>query len=162
LSTVIQTARVQGFTSINCLQLDGLNPLPFSDDAFETVLVDAPCSGTGTLRRNPEIRWRISAADLEDLSSRQKRLLANASRVVKPGGTLVYSTCSVEPEENEDVVADFLADHQAFEQVVPMVNEEVNEEVSERLITPEKAVRTWPHRDGADGFFVAALRRRDG
>jgi 16S rRNA (cytosine967-C5)-methyltransferase len=158
LSTVIQTAKVQGFTSINCLQLDGLNLLPFSDDAFEAVLVDAPCSGTGTLRRNPEIRWRISAADLEDLSSRQKRLLANASRVVKPGGTLVYSTCSVEPEENEEVVADFLADHEAFEQVVPMVNEGV----SERLITPEKAVRTWPHRDGADGFFVAALRRRDG
>jgi 16S rRNA (cytosine967-C5)-methyltransferase len=86
------------------LVLDGTQPLPFAR-RFERILVDAPCSGTGTLGRNPEIKWRLTPSDLHDLQGRQRALLANALRALKDDGVLVYSTCSLEPEENEQVVA---------------------------------------------------------
>ena len=88
----------------NLLVLDGTRPLPFARP-FDRILVDAPCSGTGTLGRNPEIKWRLTPADLADLQRRQVALLANARAALAPGGLLVYSTCSLEPEENEAVVA---------------------------------------------------------
>jgi 16S rRNA (cytosine967-C5)-methyltransferase len=152
LSTVTKTATLHGLSSVKCCVLDGLKPLPFQPETFDAVLVDAPCSGTGTLRRNPEIRWRISPADLLDLAGRQTQLLANAAHTVKPGGRLVYSTCSVEPEENEEVVRNFLEAMQNFEQV------EV--EVSPTLGNRQKTIRTWPHRHAADGFFMTVFRRR--
>jgi 16S rRNA (cytosine967-C5)-methyltransferase len=86
----------------NLVVLDGTHPLPFSRP-FARILVDAPCSGTGTLARNPEIKWRLTPADLDDLHRRQTMLLANARALLAPGGVLVYSTCSLEPEENEAV-----------------------------------------------------------
>jgi 16S rRNA (cytosine967-C5)-methyltransferase len=132
--------------------LDGLEPLPFPESSFDSVLVDAPCSGTGTLRRNPEIRWRISPADIEDLSGRQRQLLANAARVVKPKGRLVYSTCSVEPDENEAVVQAFLENNQSFERSELALDSS--------LITSASAARTWPHREGTDGFFICAFERK--
>jgi 16S rRNA (cytosine967-C5)-methyltransferase len=152
LDTVARTAGRQKLTSITCLQLDATRPLPFRDDVFDRVLVDAPCSGTGTLRRNPEIRYRISAADIEDLSARQKALLLQASHVVKPGGRLVYSTCSVEPEENEEVIGSFLRSNERFAQI-PVA-------VSPSLLMPSGSARTWPQRDGSDGFFVSAFERK--
>ena len=84
--------------------LDGTRPLPFAR-RFDRILVDAPCSGTGTLGRNPEIKWRLTPDDLDDLRGRQSALLANARAALAPGGLLVYSTCSLEPEENEGVTA---------------------------------------------------------
>jgi 16S rRNA (cytosine967-C5)-methyltransferase len=83
--------------------LDATVPLPFVK-TFDRILVDAPCSGTGTLGRNPEIKWRITAADLTDLATRQRSILRHALACLAPGGRLVYSTCSLEREENEDVV----------------------------------------------------------
>jgi 16S rRNA (cytosine967-C5)-methyltransferase len=152
LRTVISSARLQGMKSIHCVVLDGLGPLPLSESSFDGVLVDAPCSGTGTLRRNPEIRWRISPADIEDLAERQKQLLFNAANVVKPGGRLVYSTCSVEPEENEEVVQTFLENNESFE-------------LAELALDPKQltslgSARTWPHREGSDGFFICAFARK--
>ena len=85
------------------LVADARNPLPFRR-LFDRVLVDAPCSGTGTLARNPEIKWRLKPDDLEDLPAKQRRILSNALDCLAPGGVLVYSTCSVEPEENRQVV----------------------------------------------------------
>ena len=152
LRTVIESAGLQGLKSIQCLALDGLRQLPFSEDSFDRVLVDAPCSGTGTLRRNPEIRWRVSEADIHDLSRRQQQLLGNAARVVKPRGRLIYSTCSVEPEENELVVQTFLEKWKEFEPV--------KLEVAPSLITATGAARTWPHREGTDGFFIQAFARK--
>lgn len=154
LRTVISTAKLQGLTSIQYLALDGLEPLPFAEKAFDRVLVDAPCSGTGTLRHNPEIRWRISPSDIEDLSRRQMQLLVNAAPAVKPGGQLIYSTCSVEPDENEDVVQTFLAHHDSFR--LRQLS------LESPLLTEFGAARTWPQRDGTDGFFVCAFERKTG
>lgn len=143
--------------SINPLQLalyDATAPLPFTAGTFERVLVDAPCTGTGTLRRNPEIRWRISPSDVALLSVRQQQILHNAARTVVVGGRLVYSTCSVEPEENEAVTAAFLQANDDFRPLrisVPAIMQ--NEQGT--------AARTWPQRDGADGFFIAAFERRN-
>ncbi len=152
LRTVIHTAKSHGLSSIHCVALDGLQALPLAENAFDRVLVDAPCSGTGTLRRNPEIRWRISPADIQDLSQRQKQLLFNAAGTVKPGGRLIYSTCSVEIDENEDVRQTFLENNQSFRptelQLDPV------------LLTSSGAARTWPHRDGTDGFFICAFERK--
>jgi len=92
---------------------DGTRPLPLST-RFDKILVDALCSGTGTLRRNPEIRWRLRTEDLTRLAALQLRLLDNAAELLKPGGTLVYATCSLEPEENDQVVERFLARHPGF------------------------------------------------
>jgi 16S rRNA (cytosine967-C5)-methyltransferase len=150
LRIVSDTAKRHDLSIIQCLVLNGLDPLPLRESLFDRVLVDAPCSGTGTLRRNPEIRWRISAHDIDDLSSRQKRLLLNASRVVKPGGRLVYSTCSVEPEENELVVQTFLENNINFSLVeLPFGG---------ALMIPGTA-RTWPQLQDTDGFFLAAFER---
>ncbi len=152
LHVVQQTAQLHGLSSIHCVQLDGTLPFPFQSQAFDRVLVDAPCSGTGTLRRNPEIRWRITPADIEDLARRQTLLLQRASQAVRPGGRLVYSTCSVEAEENEDVVQSFLENSEDFETVqLPLPSE---------LFTGRGGVRTWPQRDGGDGFFVHAFARK--
>lgn len=151
LKTVIQTTKVHGLKSIHCVALNGLGPLPLMESSFDRVLVDAPCSGTGTLRRNPEIRWRITPGDIRDLSGRQEQLLSNASRTVRPGGRLIYSTCSVEPDENEDVALKFLENNQGFRPLELSLNPS--------LMTSQSAARTWPQRDGTDGFFICAFER---
>ncbi len=153
LRTLISTARAQGLRNIQTVALNGLQPLPFAEATFDRVLVDAPCSGTGTLRRNPEIRWRISPGDIEDLSTRQKQLLQNAARALKPGGRLVYSTCSVEPDENEDVRQAFLENNRSFEAVELDINPS--------LVSSTGTVRTWPQKEGTDGFFIAAFYRSE-
>lgn len=113
--------------------LDGTQPLPFRR-RFDRILVDAPCSGTGTLGRNPEIKWRIQPEDLTQLQARQKALLRNALPLLEPGGRLVYSTCSLEPEENERVI-ESLANHWEIHRRIPGV-------------------------DAGDGFFAAVLGSR--
>jgi 16S rRNA (cytosine967-C5)-methyltransferase len=124
--------RLKQLGDLNCRRvvLDGTQPLPFRAQ-FDRILVDAPCSGTGTLGRNPEIKWRLQPSDLIDLHRKQVHLLNNAIEHLKPGGRLVYSTCSLEEEENRLVI------------------EAVRRKwrVTERL----------PGRDEGDGFFVAVL-----
>ncbi|MBI3695545.1 MAG: hypothetical protein HY238_11995 [Acidobacteria bacterium] len=88
---------------VDLVALDATRPLPFSTP-FDRILLDAPCSGTGTLARNPEIKWKLQPADLADLAARQRAILAQALKLLAPGGRLVYATCSLEPEENEEVV----------------------------------------------------------
>ena len=151
LATVASAVDLQGLKNVQLMLLDGSQELPFGEHAFDRVLVDAPCSGTGTLRRNPEIRWRLSIKDIERLAMQQQRLLTSAARVVKPGGRLVYSTCSVEKEENEQVVAEFVQLHREFRQVRLTSPAE--------LVTETGALRTWPQHQGTDGFFVAAFEK---
>lgn len=143
-------AHNQHASNISVIQHDATRELPFPSQSFDRVLVDAPCSGTGTLRHNPEIRWRLRESDIAELAAKQKQILQNAAAVVKAGGRLVYSTCSVERGENEAIVAEFLKD-KAFERA--------KLEAPGNLLTAQGAVRTWPQRDDVEGFFVTAFRR---
>ncbi|HEY0101621.1 MAG TPA: 16S rRNA (cytosine(967)-C(5))-methyltransferase RsmB [Pyrinomonadaceae bacterium] len=155
LRTLGESAARQNLKNVRLIAYDAEKwPLPFAAGAFERVLVDAPCTGTGTLRHNPEIRWRITQADIAGLAARQRRILAHAAQTVCSGGRLVYSTCSVEPEENEEVVSAFLETHPGFKLIRP--------DVPEQLLTKEGAARTWPQRDGTEGFFVAVFERQSG
>jgi len=121
---------------------------------FDRVLVDAPCSGTGTWRRNPDARWRAQGSGLENLVPLQAAILASAARLVKPGGRLVYATCSMLPEENEEQVAAFLAAHPAF-QVVPLGEAAPQLKDSAH---PDYLSLT-PARHDTDGFFAAVMQR---
>lgn len=152
LRVVREACERLGVLSVSVVALDAEVPLPFADATFDRVLVDAPCTGTGTLRHNPEIRWRLSPASFGELPSVQARILREASRVLRRGGRLVYSTCSVEREENEEVVNAFLQTHADFRQTVATP-------AAASLLQPSGAARIWPHRDDVDGFFVAALER---
>jgi 16S rRNA (cytosine967-C5)-methyltransferase len=142
-----------GVGSVRAVALNAEEGLPFAEGAFDRVLVDAPCTGTGTLRHNPEIRWRLKPDNIRALSDVQSRLLSNAARVVRRGGRLVYSTCSVEREENETVVEAFLNSNPDFKQIEAMP-------APNALLLASGAARTWPHRNDADGFFVAALEKQ--
>jgi 16S rRNA (cytosine967-C5)-methyltransferase len=123
-------------------------------EKFDHVLVDAPCSGTGTLGRNPEIKWRLAAADIPLLSKTQKTILHQASEAVKKGGRLIYGTCSVLPAENDEVIRGFLTDHPDFTVDIPPPA------VSDQLRDSRGFFRTYPHRHDMDGFFGAILKRR--
>src|ERR1051325_6005532 len=150
--TVRQLAAQQATKNIHLLVHDATQDLPFSDSAFDRVLVDAPCSGTGTLRHNPEIRWRLKPSDISELATKQRAILRNAAAKLRAGGLIVYSTCSVERDENEAVVNDFLNEHPEFQRAAP--------KAPATLITTDGYVRTWAHRDDVDGFFVTALQRQ--
>ncbi len=155
LRTLRESCLRQHAGSIQLVGLDATRPLPFAEQSFDRVLVDAPCTGTGTLRRNPEIRWRIKFPDIVELAKQQQLILASAAQMVRPGGRLLYSTCSIEPEENEAVVEKFLTKQSAFKKIqIPLV--------PEGLRTNSGAARTWPQRDGADGFFIACFERQSG
>jgi 16S rRNA (cytosine967-C5)-methyltransferase len=123
---------------------------------LDRVLVDAPCSGFGTLRRNPDLKWRHGETAIAELAAKQARILKAAARLVKPGGRLVYATCSILPDENEAVADAFAAEHGEFKALA----------CSELLATQRipldtgAQLRLWPHRHGTDGFFAAAFQRK--
>jgi 16S rRNA (cytosine967-C5)-methyltransferase len=122
---------------------------------LDRVLVDAPCSGFGTLRRNPDLKWRHDPVAVEELAAKQRRILAAAARLVKPGGRLVYATCSILAEENEAVADAFGAaqpDFQPLNCAELLAVQRIGLDTGPRL-------RLWPHRQGCDGFFAAAFRR---
>lgn len=146
-----------GLSRIFPVRADG-RLLPLRPAAsFDAILVDAPCSGFGTLRQHPEIRWRRSARDVSELATLQSRLLEAAADLVEPAGALVYATCTVLREENEDVVASFLAARKDFRIDAPP---QCLPENIRRFIDANGFFRTWPQRDGLDGFFAARLRRQ--
>jgi len=153
LRVLAATCERLGINSIDSLALDLTQSLPFAAalQTFDRVLLDAPCSGTGTLRSNPEIKWRLTSEDITRLSELQLNLLERASATVAQAGRLVYSTCSIEREENEEVVSRFLTGNVAFNVVKPQAPAE--------LITSDGFVRTFPHKNGCDGFFAAVLER---
>lgn len=124
---------------VRVIHVPPLGTLPFMPAAFDRVLIDAPCSGLGTVRRDPDIRWRMAEADLPALAATQLDLLNRTAGLVKPGGVLVYSTCSSEPEENQEVVAAFLTTHPEF--------------------TETRRHQTLPFRDGLEAFYGSVLAR---
>jgi 16S rRNA (cytosine967-C5)-methyltransferase len=144
-----------GVSIIETIQADLNHPLsPEFLEKFDHVLVDAPCSGTGTLRRNPEIKWRLKSSDINTQTKAQKMILQNAAVAVKKGGCLIYCTCSMLPAENDDVVRQFLAD-------CPQFTSEISLSVVPNSLTDSCGFfRTYPHRHSTDGFFGAILRHR--
>lgn len=133
-------------------------------EPFDAILLDAPCSATGTIRRHPDILWQKTLEDLEQVTKLQSRLLDNAARLVKPGGMIVYSTCSLEPEEGEEQIEALLSRNSELERV-PIGAAESGEP---HALTQMGDVRTmpfhFPHADpklaGCDGFFASRLRRK--
>jgi 16S rRNA (cytosine967-C5)-methyltransferase len=122
-------------------------------EKFDKVLVDAPCSGLGTLRRNPEIKWRIQEHDIKNCTILQKKILHSAAHYPKRGGIIVYCTCSIESEENENVVLEFLSTHPDYRQMTPPAIMNFD------MLDGNGFFKTYPHRHGTDGFFAAVLQR---
>ena len=160
-----QCARL-GATIVDARLLDGARLGAEYPAAADRVLVDAPCSGLGVVRRRPEIKWRARPADFAELAAQQGRILAGAAGAVRRGGLVVYSVCTIEPEEGPEVVAAFLAAHPEFEPLpitawppgadAPDAAADLRASVA---WGPAGTATLLPHRSDTDGFFVAALRR---
>ncbi len=146
-----------GLGGVATLERDATKPLDdLAQEAhFDRILVDAPCSGLGSLRRNPDARWRLRPEDLGELAALQRALLESAAAVLRPGGSLVYSTCTVTPEENEAVVRGFMATRASWR----IASREEAPESLRELLDDEGMLRTLPHRHDADGFFAVRLVR---
>ena len=139
-----------GSPRVSVVRLDATAPLPFGA-VFDRVLVDAPCSGLGVIRRDPDVRWKRTPRDLGEFARRQLAMLQRAAAAVRPGGRIVYATCSSEPEENEAVIARFRAGLPRFRPVVP------ERLVPGSVLDRDGFLRTLPFRDGVDAFFGAVL-----
>ena len=158
LAALAPRAARAGVSSIHPLVLSGDNDSRVKRLAgkLDRVLVDAPCSGFGTLRRNPDLKWRHGADAVAELAAKQLRILGAAARLVKPGGRLVYATCSILQEENEAVASAFHAAHAGF---APLSCKALLAAQHMQLDTGEY-LRLWPQLHGTDGFFAAAFEKK--
>jgi len=147
-----QSAKNQGLKNINSVLYDAERELPFAAETFDCVLLDAPCSGTGTIRHNPEIRYFLTEKDFDQLRAKQLAILKNASKVLKKNGRVVYSTCSLESEENEAVIESFLESNSEFQKV--------STDLPQKFLTNDNFARTKPWTDSTDGFFIAVLKKK--
>lgn len=157
LRSVEQAASRLGVNIIKTIEADSSLPLSFAgESSFDYILIDAPCSGLGVVRRSPDIKYRRKVEDIARLAGEQARLLDNVSRYLKKGGFLVYSTCTFEPEETDEAVGGFLERNRgyALDSAVSALPEACAE-----LIDDKGFFRAFPHRHGTDGFFGARLRR---
>ena len=158
ISADLSPRRLERLTSAK-VRLDLANVAPVAFDArqpaiapVDAVLVDAPCTGTGTFRRHPDARWRLRLSDLAVTAMSQRAILRSAAGIVKPGGLLIYSTCSLEPEENEAQVDVFLAEHPGWTLEPPPAGSVPAETMDQGYL------RVLPQSHGADGAFAARLR----
>ena len=151
LELIAENAARLGMKSVKALQNDALQLRSEWLGAFDRVLVDAPCSGLGVLRRRAEARWRKQRKDLKLFPPLQLAILKNAAQYVKDGGTLVYSTCTIEQSENHYLVEEFLAQHPEWQRVEfthPLTGEQVQE------------LQLLPQNDGIDGFYICKLMKK--
>jgi 16S rRNA (cytosine967-C5)-methyltransferase len=139
-----------GLRNVKLLAVDAST---LESDQADKVLLDVPCSGLGVLTKKPDIKWKRDITDIIKLAKMQGDFIANAARLVKPGGVLVYSTCTTEPEENQEIVKQFLMKHPEF------TVEDARQYVSHDLVNGDGFVETYPHRDGMDGSFAVRLRK---
>lgn len=149
-----RTVAASGAANVHVVRSDA-RAAPAFAPVFDAVLVDAPCSGLGTIRRDPDVRWRRSETDLPVFAAAQREMLAALAPIVREGGRIVYSTCSSEPDENDEVVADFLAAHAEFHRVVPPAF--ADHPVLSTLLNSDGALATLPFRDGLEAFFATTL-----
>lgn len=159
IALLAATIREAGTASVRLVRADVRRPLPFLAP-FDGALLDAPCSGLGTLRRDPDIKWRRRSSDLVAFSQAQSTMLANVAQTVRPGGRVVYATCSSEPDENEEVVAAFLADDPRFGRVDLARHPEAVPGLPRPVIDEHGYFRTLPHVHGLEAFFGAVLERQ--
>ena len=138
------------------VQMDVEQPLPLTP-SFDVVLLDAPCSGLGTLRRDPEIRWRRRPEQMAVFAAAQQRMLRHAAAAVRPGGRIVYATCSSEPDENEDVVSAFLEEHPDYRPLPAAGMRQLLPSGAAPLVDGRGHLRTWPFAHGLEAFFGAVL-----
>jgi 16S rRNA (cytosine967-C5)-methyltransferase len=152
IAPLVATSRRAG-VAIRCLAAD-LEAAPFGRAGFDAVLLDAPCSATGTMRRHPDARWRLEPRIFARAAARQRRLLEAAATLVRPGGggLLIYATCSLEPEENVAVVEEFLTRHPDFARAPG--------DAPAELLTAAGDFQSLPQRHGIDGAYAARLLRR--
>jgi 16S rRNA (cytosine967-C5)-methyltransferase len=127
--------------------------LPFVPASFDAVLLDAPCTGLGTMGRRPDIRWRRTPADMAALARRQAVMLRQAAEMVRPGGRLVYAVCTFTRAEGPELVSSFLAERPDFAMARPPAG------FPHALVAPDGTMRTWPHVHGTDAFYAAVLSR---
>jgi 16S rRNA (cytosine967-C5)-methyltransferase len=160
LRTMKGLAARLGIEHLHLVQLDASQKLPFHlSPGFDCVLLDAPCSGLGTLARHPEIKWRMSEEKLRELAAMQRRLIAQAAAAVRPGGLLVYAVCSTEPEEGEEVVAWLRDGHREFRDMTRERLVELGLDPAQ-LLTSTHGARTFTDRHGAESFFFCVLWKR--
>ena len=152
IGRLADTARRAG-VEIRCVAAD-LEAAPLRPASVDAVLVDAPCSATGTMRRHPDARWRLNPTVFARAAARQARLLAAAAPLVRPGGLLIYATCSLEPEENEHVVEGFLNQNPEFART-----SHADGSVPTELLTDAGDFQSLPQRHGVDGAYAARLMR---
>lgn len=155
LGLLKENCRRLGITMVKPLIQDAAASLPFPPGSFDRVLADVPCTGLGTLRRNPDGKWRVKETDISRLQKLQRAILAQASTMVKREGVLVYSTCTMTLEENERVIEAFLSEQKEFrlEDASPSLPPGC-----EGLVDSTGYLRTFPHQHGTDGFFAARMR----
>lgn len=155
-----ELARRLHVEGLHLVELDASKRLPFREEGeFDGVLLDAPCSGLGTLARHPEIKWRMTAEKVSELAGLQRRLIERAAGAVRRGGLLTYSVCSTEPEEGEEVVAWLRSERREFRDVTRERLIEIGLDPAE-LLTPTHGARTFTHRHGTESFFFCALWKR--
>jgi 16S rRNA (cytosine967-C5)-methyltransferase len=148
-----ENARRLNLQSIQICTGDSRHFLQFQN-AADRVLLDAPCSGLGTLHRHADARWRQTPDTIQELSTLQLELISHTSNFVKQGGVLVYATCTLHPAENEGVISAFLAAHPHWEIAPPSGNSP-----SSNYSTPQGWLKVWPHQQNMDGFFMVRLRK---
>jgi 16S rRNA (cytosine967-C5)-methyltransferase len=156
LELLVRTVAASGARRIRVVQANARGVPPFAD-AFDAVLVDAPCSGLGTIRRDPDVRWRRSEMELTSFAEAQREMLDQLATVVRLGGRLIYSTCSSEPEENEQIVEAFVAQHPEFRLATPSAFS--GDPRLLPLLDDSGALRTLPFRDSLEAFYAAMLTR---
>jgi 16S rRNA (cytosine967-C5)-methyltransferase len=168
LRTMTELSGRLGVDNIHLVQLDATRDLPFThsldqggdrEGIFDLVLLDAPCSGLGTLQRNPEIKLRMNVGRIEELAGLQTRLIANAARQLRAGGLLTYSVCSTEPEEGEEVVAWLRQNNPEFRDMTRERLLEIGLDPAP-LLTPSFGARTFTRRHGSESFFFCVLWKR--
>jgi 16S rRNA (cytosine967-C5)-methyltransferase len=158
IALIHQAARRLGLANLRPLERDVAQGFDLQGRAYyRRILVDAPCSGLGTLRRNPDARWRLRPDEIGRAATSALRILASAARYVEEGGVLVYSVCTFSPEETTGVISLFLEANPDFRQDDPRP---FLPEAARALVNAAGALQTWPQRDGCDAFFAVRLVRK--
>ncbi|MCM3472947.1 16S rRNA (cytosine(967)-C(5))-methyltransferase RsmB [Brevibacillus borstelensis] len=156
---IAQNAKRLGITIIEPIVSDALHLGEKSLGTFDRILLDAPCTGFGVIRRKPDLKWNKTPDDVKAIAELQYKLLESVAELLAPGGLLVYSTCTIEPEENQLVVQRFVKNHPAFE-LDRTLADDLPASVRDKIDTTEGFVQVLPHHFESDGFFIARLKRK--